>query len=175
MGKPCKNGALIGLEWKNWAIYRWFHDDFPLIWLVCLGKLEPDTRQPYNGQIHGFRWRCSLQWYWGCISHMKWRPQNLELVTDYELPYAPWCWNMVYIYPHFFVIFGAHVGEYSSSMEHMGLVDRDSCIGLWESNSNSRWVTLLGGWVSDPFEEYESGWLQALWKNGSKMFQSPTN
>ena len=42
------------------------------------------------------------------LSQWKWR----------WLPNAPWCW---YIYLQNWVIYGANVGKYSSTMEHMGL------------------------------------------------------
>ena len=39
--------------------------------------------------------------------------------TDLVIPDAPWCW---YIYLQNWVIFRAHVGKYSSTMEHLGMV-----------------------------------------------------
>ena len=33
---------------------------------------------------------------------------------------APWCWN---IYLHDWAIIGVNVGKYSSTMEHLGVVD----------------------------------------------------
>ena len=71
----------------------------------------------------------NTRWTTGCrsshdrnrVGGRSWRtassPTQVAEKVENPNPYAPWCW---YIYLQNWVIFGANVGKYSSTMEHMG-------------------------------------------------------